>query len=85
MDNTMLQAMRDELMKISAADSPTAIGRLVNADVGKNQFPDSDHGSKHTEKRQHRGYQYPHTTTTSPNPETHSPEAGAGNGGFTYD
>lgn len=83
MNQVMLRAMCSELVKI--AEEASAVGRLVNADVGKNQFPDSNHGGGNTEKRQHRGFQYPPTTTTSPNPETHSPEAGAGNGGFTYD
>jgi hypothetical protein len=75
MDPTTLAAFHDELTKI--AKESTEIGRLVNADVGKNQFPDADKAK--------RGLSYPHTTTSSPNPETHSPEAAPANGGFTYD
>lgn len=79
----LFRAMRDELVKI--AEENTAMGRLVNADVGKNQFPDTDAGGKGLAKKQDRNSGLPKVTTTSPNPETHSPESGPAGGGFTYD
>lgn len=83
MNNVMLQAMRDELVKI--AEEGVAMGRLVNGDVGKNDFPDSDSGGKGTAKRQDRNQGLPSTTKTSPNPETFSSESDATDGGFTYE
>lgn len=76
MHPTTLVALRDELTKI--AEETTSVGRLVNADVGKNQFPDTGDKKK-------QGIDILHITKKSPDPETHSPEAGEGNGGFTYD
>lgn len=72
-------------VKLASADEASAIGHLVNADVGKNQFPDVDVSGKNQEKRQHRGFQYPSTTMSSPDPEEMTPEGAPGYGGFTYD
>jgi hypothetical protein len=78
-----LQGMSDELVKI--AEEATTLGRLVNGDVGKNQFPDNDSGGKDTAKRPDRNRGLPSHTSSSPNPETHNPDSGPANGGFTYD
>lgn len=81
MSSVIFQAMSNELIKI--AEEATAVGRLVNADVGKNQFPDSDVGGKNTEKKQNRG-PTPSIVSSSPDSESHTPESTSGSGGFTY-
>jgi len=63
-------AFFDELSKIAAA-SP--IGRLVNADVGANEFPDAETGD--TPKRGDRAQGAPRvTTTTNINTQEPAPE-----------
>ncbi len=62
-------AFFDELTKIAKEGSP--IGRLVNADVGANQFPDAQVGD--TPKRSDRAIGAAKVTTSSPNPEDRVP------------
>lgn len=70
MNQVTANAFFDELTKI--AEEGTAIGRLVNADVGANQFPDTDTDGG-VPKRGNRTFAYPKTTTSNPNPEDRVP------------
>jgi hypothetical protein len=64
MNQVTASAFFDELTKI--AEEGSAIGRLVNADVGANEFPDAD---VDTPKRGDRAIGAPKITQSSPDPK----------------
>jgi len=67
MNPVTASALFDELTKIAEG---SAIGRLVNADVGANEFPDVDDP---TPKRQDRAIGAPKITQSNPDPEDRAP------------
>ena len=58
--------MLDEFLKIAAACPP---GRLVNADLGKNQFPDVDVSGTDTPNRRDTRGAAANVSGPAPNPE----------------